>query len=380
MNSNEIINYGKQTVGQEEIDAVTEVLRSNYLTQGTQIPNFEKKFQNFVDSKYAIAVSNGTTALHLSYLSLGLKAEDIVLTTPITFSATANAALYCGANVKFIDISNKNYLIDLGKLEKSLKKYEGRVKIVTLVSLCGHPVGEDYWNKLNTLKKKYNFSIVEDACHSIGAWFKDSTDKTVMTGSCKFSDVSTFSFHPVKGMTCGEGGMITTNNNDIYKKCKLLRSHGLEKVAPLFPEVNILGYNYRLTEIQAAMASVQLKKLPSFINRRQEIAMTYLKDLDSEISKPIFLEKSQHGLHLFVIRHKKRDAIFKALKNKGINTMLHYKPLYHFNLYKDDSISLDDFSSSEEYYKTALSIPIFPLLKDKQISLIVDIINQTTRD
>ncbi len=377
------IPYGKQFISEEDINAVVESLKSDFLTQGPKITEFEKAFAEYVGSKYAIAVSNGTAALHLCTLALNVSEGDKVITTPITFAASANCVKYCGGEVVFADIDPKTYLIDYNKVEKLLESAPiGTYKGLVLVDFAGRAIDLE---KFSLLAKKFNLWIIEDACHAPGGFYKDSNDEIQNCGNSKFADLAIFSFHPVKHIACGEGGMITTNDEKLYQKLLLLRTHGITKDASLlneneggwYYEMQILGYNYRLTDFQAALGLSQLKRADEGIIRRGEIAKTYADFFNNKeyiISQSGFVEG--HAYHLYIIQTLKRKELYDFLRSKGIFCQVHYIPVHKLPYYKDLYKESKIFSESEKYYNNCLSLPMFPTLtKDEQEYVMFEIDN-----
>jgi UDP-4-amino-4,6-dideoxy-N-acetyl-beta-L-altrosamine transaminase len=372
-NMQRAIPYGKQYISQEDINSVVESLNSDYLTQGPLINDFEQKFAKYIGCKYAIAVSNGTAALHLCTLALNVSEGDKVITTPITFAASANCVKYCGGEVVFADIDLDTYLIDYQKVERLLESSPlGTYKGLILVDFAGRAINLE---KFSLLAKRYNLWIIEDACHAPGGSFKDSNNQIQNCGNCKFADLAIFSFHPVKHIACGEGGMITTNDEKLYQRLLLLRTHGITKELSLlnenhggwYYEMQILGYNYRLTDFQAALGISQLKRADEGIIRRREIAKTYsdfFQNKDYIISHSGIVEG--HAYHLYIIQTPKRKELYDFLRSKRIFCQVHYIPVhkmpYYQNLYKEKLI----LSDSEKYYKHCLSLPMFPTLTQEE--------------
>ena len=373
------IPYGHQHITQEDIDAVVNVLKSDFLTQGPKIKAFELAFAKYVGAKFAVAVSNGTAALHLSNLALGTKPGDKVITSPITFAASANSVLFCGGEVHFVDINKQTYTIDLKKLEEKLvnappNTYKGIIP----VDLAGYPVDVE---KLKKLADKYNLWIIEDSCHAPGAYFYDSANNRQLTGNGNFSDLQIFSFHPVKHIATGEGGMITTNNNALYEKLLLFRTHGITKSPELleenhggwYYEMHELGYNYRLTDIQAALGISQLKHAKNNLERRNEIARKYNEAFkDTNILTPYVSDTVYHAYHLYIIQVENRKGLYDYLRENNIYTQVHYIPVHLQPYYKKIGWKKGDFPIAENYYEHALSLPMYPTLTDKEQDYIID--------
>lgn len=380
------IPYGRQYISDNDISAVINVLKSDFLTQGPTILEFEKAFAKYVNAKYAIAVSNGTAALHLSSIALNIKKGDKIITSPITFVASANGSIYSGANVDFVDIDENTFLLDLQKLEDKLKKTKkGTYKAVIPVDFAGYPVNV---NDIHTLSEKYNFRIIEDACHAPGGYFINNNNEKVLCGNGQYSDLSIFSFHPVKHIAAGEGGMITTNNEVLYKKLQMLRTHGITKDPSIleenhgswYYEMHELGYNYRLTDFQAALGLSQLKRANDGIIKRNDIANKYNDAfLNTEIRTPQVADNIKHAYHLYVIQLNNRNDLYEYLRNNNIYSQIHYIPVHLQPFYKKRfGFKLGDFPIAEDYYKKALSIPMFPTLTNEEQDFVINkIINFT---
>ena len=377
-----MISYGKQSINQDDIDAVVDVLRSDFLTQGPKVAEFENDLANYCGSQYAKTVSNGTAALHLAYLAIGLKQGDIVWTTPNTFVATANAALYCGATVDFIDIDSKTYNLSINSLKKKLvraKKGNTLPKLVVPVHFSGQSCEmKEIW----ALSKEYGFKIVEDACHALGGEYLSKK-----VGSCEYSDMAVFSFHPVKMITTGEGGAIMTNDKGLDDKIALLRSHGITKDVSQFKnesdgdwyyEQQALGFNYRLTDIQAALGISQLKRLDSFVVKRREIAKRYLSELQ-DITLPYQHPDTNSSWHLFVIQVKNRKAIQQQLKGQGIGSQIHYIPVVSQPYYQDMGHNIKQYPATDVYYQSALSIPLYCNFSSVEQELVISSIKALLR-
>lgn len=360
------IPYGKQLISQDDIDSVIEVLKSDFLTTGPKVQEFEKKICEYTGAKYCVSVSNGTAALHLASLVL-LEKEDIVLTTPNSFLATSNSILYANAKPIFVDICDDgNINLDLCEIEL---KNNPSIKALYVVHFSGNPINQA---KLKYLKDTYDIKILEDCAHSIGASYEK-----IKSGSCRNSDISIFSFHPVKHITTGEGGAITTNDEEFYKKLLLLRSHGMNPrpdIAPWYYEMNELGFNYRLTDISCALGLSQLRKLDSFLYVRRGIAKRY-DDFFSKIDfiKPLYLFTNNSAYHLYVIKIdfeklkvNKKDFVLK-MREKNIGLQLHYIPINKQLYYKNLGYGKENTPMMDEYYEKAISLPIYPnLLHEEQ--------------
>lgn len=377
------IPYGRQQITQEDIDAVVETLKSDFLTQGPRIDEFETNFAKYVGSKYAVAVSNGTAALHLSLLAMGIKEKENIITTPITFAATANAARYLGANVYFADIEKDTFVLDINKVEELiLSKPEGFFKAILPVDFGGYPVDTQKFRKL---ANKHNLYILEDACHAPGAYFVDDKKHKQKAGNGVFAHTTAFSFHPVKHIAAGEGGMITTNDKNIYKKLLALRTHGISKEnmkynvfdkneqGAWYYEMYDLGYNYRITDIQAALGNSQLKKADKGLERRHKIARKYTEAFKNS---PIKVQKQDknfyNAYHLFVIQVEKRKELYEYLRKNGIFAQIHYIPVHLLDYYQQLGWKKGDFPIAEDYYNKILSLPMFPSLKDEEQDYVIE--------
>ena len=380
-----MIPYGKQDISQEDIDAVVDVLNSDFLTQGPKVPAFESALTSHTGAKYAIAVNSATSALHIACMALELGEGDWLWTSPITFVASANAGLYCGAKVDFIDIDSRTYNLCPNKLEKKLQiaHLDGCLpKVLIPVHLCGQPCD---MKRIRDLCNKYNVKIVEDASHAIGGSYQGTP-----IGSCKYSDITVFSFHPVKIVTTAEGGAALTNDHELAAKMALYRSHGITRNHDEMIEIShgawyyqqiTLGYNYRMTELQAALGNSQMARLAEFVTIRHKIAGFYnylLQDLPIQI--PYQLENTYSGLHLYVIRLKldeisvTHNEVFNELRANDINVNLHYIPVHIQPYYKSMGFRYGDFPASEQYYKEAISLPMYPGLSPSDQEKIVRVL------
>jgi len=372
-----MIPYGRQDIIQADIDAVIEVLRSDFLTQGPMVPRFELAIAEYCGVRRAVAVNSATSALHLACLSLGVGAGDIVWTSPITFVASANCALYCGADVDFVDIDSNTYNMSVQRLSEKLQRAAetGKLpKVVIPVHLCGQPCEME---GIHTLSKQYGFFIIEDASHAIGGRYKDEP-----IGSCRYSDITVFSFHPVKIITTGEGGMAVTNNQELANKMVRLRSHGITRDpaemtnvpdGPWYYQQLELGFNYRLTEIQAALGISQITRLDQIVTKRHILAARYNKLLkDYPVITPWQHPDSYSGLHLYVIRLDTKAMkvthreIFERLRVAGIGANVHYIPVYRHPYYERRGFAVSDFPEAERYYTEAISLPMYPALTEEQ--------------
>ncbi len=388
---NHIIPYGRQHITSEDIKAVNETLISTHLTQGPKIAEFEEKFAEYIGAKYAVAVSNGTTALHIAALSLGLQEGDKVITTPITFSASANCIRYCGAEVVFADIDPDTYLLDISKVKALLEASpKGTYKGIIPVDFAGRMVNLEEYRKL---ADEYGLWIIEDACHAPGAYFSDSNGNKQLAGNGSLAHASVFSFHPVKHIACGEGGMVTTNDEEVYKELHRLRSHGITKGddmylnsvdfacgvegAESYPawymEMQQLGFNYRITDIQAALGVSQLSRAGEGLEKRRAIATKYAKsfaDKDFVISQSGDI--SGHAYHLYVVEVKDRLGLYNHLKSKNIFAQIHYIPVHLMPYYRDFGWKEGDMPHAENYYRHCISLPMYPTLTEEEHQYVID--------
>lgn len=376
------IPYGKQYISKEDANAVLDALYSDFLTQGPKISEFEANFAKYIGCKYAVAVSNGTAALHLALLAFGIKKGDRVITTPITFAASANAALYCDAEVHFADIDEETYVISVDSIKQLLKKHpKGYFKAIVPVDFGGHPVNLE---EIKQLASEYNLFVLEDACHSPGGYFVDSSNTKQNCGNCSYTDAAVFSFHPVKHIAAGEGGMITTNDEILYKKLLMLRTHGItkenmqfdfpepEKQGLWYYEMQTLGYNYRITDVQAALANSQLKRADDGIIKRQEIAERYRKAFENiGVRTQKRKENFFNAYHLFVIEVQDRKGLYEHLKKNGIYAQIHYIPVHLMPYYKQFGWKEGDFPIAENYYKYCISLPMYPNLTVEEQNFVI---------
>lgn len=376
------IPYGRQHITQADIDEVTNVLQSDFITQGPKVPEFEQAVCDFVETDYAVAVNSATSALHIACLALDFSVNDILWTSPISFVASANCALYCGGKVDFVDINTDTFNICVVELERKLKvaKLQGLLpKILVVVHLGGSSCD---MQQIKKLSDEYGFAIIEDASHAIGGKYLGS-----YIGNCKYSDICVFSFHPVKIITTVEGGMATTNNPQLADKMRLLRSHGVTRdpqlmnknSGPWYYEQLELGFNYRLTDIQAALGISQLNRLGEYIEKRNLLASNYrelLKHLPVSYQKVEACNLSSY--HLFIIRvnskvgANSRASVFDALRKANIGVNVHYIPIHTQPYYKEFKYLEQSFKNAEEYYDEAISLPLFPDLTHEQQAYIVD--------
>lgn len=371
-----MIPYSRQSISEQDVDAVIEVLRSDYLTQGPVVPKFEQAIANYCDVSHVVAVSNATNALHIACLSLNVGQGDIVWTSPTTFVASANCALYCGATVDFVDIDPRTYNMSVEKLTQKLEQAEKEgtlPKVIIPVHLCGQSCN---MAEIYKLSKQYGFKIIEDASHAIGAKYKDEP-----VGNCKYSDITVFSFHPVKIITTGEGGTALTNDPELANKLRLLRSHGISNNSLEMherPAQEIwnyqqitLGFNYRMTDIQAALGLSQLSRIDEFVQKRRSIAARYASELSGlPLQTPWQHPDTESSFHLYPICIDSNESkvtqreLYEGLKAAGINVNLHYIPVYRQPYYEALGFKTGYCPEAEKYHQQAISIPLHPSLND----------------
>ncbi len=378
--SRKFIPYGRQWLDEEDIQAVVEVLRTDYLTTGPKIKEFEQKFADYVGAKYAVAISNGTAALHAACYAAGIGEMDEVITTPITFAASASCVLHCGGTPVFADIDPKTYNIDP---EEIRKKITPKTKAIIPVHFTGQPCDMD---EIHKIAKEYNLIVIEDAAHALGAEYKGRRIGSI-------SDMTTFSFHPVKHITTGEGGMITTNDEELYKKLILFRTHGITRnnellhnqdEGPWYYEQLDLGYNYRITDIQCALGISQLKKLEKFVARRREIVAQYnkaFKELEGVVI-PYQDQYSDSSWHLYIIKLELdklkagRQEIFEALKALNIGVNVHYIPVYYFPYYQKLGYGKGLCPNAEYLYERIITLPLFPQMTDVDVERVINSVSK----
>jgi len=370
------IPYGRQSIDQQDIDAVVSTLQADFLTQGPKVSEFEEKFAEYVGSKYAVAVNNATSGLHISVLALNLKKEDKVITTPITFAASANCIRYAGAEVWFADIDPNTYLLSLESVRELVEsKPKGFFKGIIPVDFAGLPVNLEGFREL---ANKHDLWVIEDACHAPGGYFTDSKGVKQRCGNGNYADIGVFSFHPVKHIACGEGGMVTTNSETLYKKLSLLRSHGITKEnmrenhGGWFYEMQELGFNYRLTDIQSALGISQLAKNDAGVIRRNEISKAYKKAFQNKAKFQDLPKGSYNAHHLFVIEVDDRKELYDYLREHNIFAQIHYIPVHKLPYYKEIGYGSLDLSNSENYYSKCISLPMYPALKEEEQKIVIN--------
>lgn len=372
-----MIPYGCQDINQADIDAVVNVLQSDWLTQGPMVPRFELAIAQKVGAKHVVAVNSATSALHIACLALNLGPGDWLWTSPNTFVASANCGLYCGARVDFVDIDPATYNMSIEALAKKLEQAE-RLGVLPKVVVPVHFAGQSCdMARIHALGQRYGFKIIEDASHAIGGMYRNEP-----IGNCRYSDITVFSFHPVKIITSGEGGVATTNDSCLAEKMAMLRSHGITRDAANFSrptqgswyyEQQLLGYNYRMTDIQAALGISQLDRLDEFVVRRNQIAAHY-NELLSELPMrlPVVLEEGYSSFHLYVVRlhldkiKSSHREVFESLRAVGIGVNLHYIPVYQQPFYQRLGFKGNEYPNAEQYYAEAISLPMFPALTEQQ--------------
>ncbi len=403
---NNPIPYGRQNITEEDIEAVVSTLKSDYLTQGPRIAEFEEAFAAYVDSKYAVAVSNGTAALHLCAMALNVQPGDKVITTPITFAASANCVRYCGGEVVFADIDPETYLLDINKVRELLEKApRGTYKGIIPVDFAGRAVNLEQYREL---AEEYDLWIIEDSCHAPGGYFIDSKGQKQLCGNGNFADLAIFSFHPVKHIASGEGGMITTNDKKLYDKLLQLRTHGIVKDdskyknTPAFAcgldesqysildtqdypqwymEMQELGYNYRLTDFQAALGNSQLKRADDGLEKRRVLAEKYK---EAFTNKEFIKEQSGviegHAYHLYVLEVENRLGLYNYLRENKIFAQIHYIPCLLMPFYRDLGWKEDDLPNAENYYKHCISLPMYPTLSAEEQDFVISKIKDYYRE
>lgn len=377
-----MIPYGRQEITDADVDAVTAILRSDFLTQGPAVPAFEAAVARYVGAKHAVAVNSATSALHVACLALGLKAGDTLWTSPITFVASANCALYCGASVDFVDIDPATFNISISALESKLEtaSVDGTLpKIVIPVHMCGQSCDME---AIHRLSRKYGFRVIEDASHAIGGRYRDEN-----IGNCRYSDITVFSFHPVKIITSAEGGMALTNDPALAQAMELLRSHGITRnpglmtqpaEGPWYYQQIELGFNYRMTDLQAALGLSQMSRLDAYVSRRHELARRYNEVLAHlPLSTPWQHPDTYSSFHLYVVRltsesaGRSRREVFDSMRARGVGVNVHYIPVHTQPYYRDRGFAVGDFPEAERYYAEAISLPLYPGLSHEDQDQVV---------
>lgn len=382
------IPYGRQDITDEDIQAVTEALKSDYLTQGPRILEFEEAFANYSGAKYAVAVANGTAALHLCAMALDVVPGQKVITTPLTFAASSNCVRYCGGEIVFADIDPDTYLMDIDAVRSLLEKSpKGTYQGIIPVDFTGRAINLESFRKL---ADEFGLWIIEDACHAPGGYFEDSKGQKQHCGNGKFADLSIFSFHPVKHIAAGEGGMITTDNDELYQRLLQLRTHGIvksddkyinsislaggnEEYPGWYMEMQELGYNYRITDFQAALGQSQLLRADVGLEKRREIARKY----EEAFSNKSFMKGQSgvidgHAYHLYVIEVEDRLGLYNHLRSKKIFAQIHYVPTHLMPYYKQFGWKEGDFPHAENYYRHCLSLPMFPTLREEEQNYVIE--------
>lgn len=372
------LSYSHQCIEQDDIDAVIEVLRSDYLTQGPRVKEFEESLSAYCGARFAVVFSSGTSALHAAYFAAGLAPNDQIITSPMTFLATANAALFLGADPAFVDIER-----DTGNIEPALieKAIADKTKAIVPVHFAGHPAALE---TIARIARKHRLLLIEDACHALGATYEDAP-----VGNCRYSDMTVFSFHPVKSITTGEGGAVMTNSEDFHRKLTMFRQHGVTKDDRVFKnrsstagdwyyEMQCLGYNYRLTDIQAALGISQLRKIGRFIRRRREIVQTYEQAFRDNAFFDLPVEKSyaKSAWHLYAVRlrdkYKARKAeIFAKLRRRGLGVQVHYIPVHLQPYYQERGYKKASCPNAEDFYERQMSIPLYPSMSAEDVDYVV---------
>ena len=370
------IPYGRQNIDQNDLDAVVSTLQSDYLTQGPKVKEFEAAFADYVGAKYAVAVNNATSGLHLSVLALDLKEGERVITTPITFAASANCIRYAGGEVWFADINPDTYLLDINSVRELIEsKPKGFFKGIIPVDFAGLPLNLEEFREL---AQEHDLWIIEDACHAPGGYFNDSKGERNFCGNGNYADIGVFSFHPVKHIACGEGGMLTTNSEELYKKLMLLRTHGITKEnmaenhGNWYYEMQELGFNYRLTDFQSALGITQLAKNEKGVERRNKIAEIYKKAFDGKIKYQDLSAGTYNAHHLFIIEVEQRKKMYEYLKSNNIFAQIHYIPVHTLPYYKNIGYDEANLYNAENYYSNCISLPMFPTLSDKEQEFVIE--------
>jgi len=375
---NKVISYGRQWLDDEDIAAVVEVLRSDWITQGPKVQEFEKALAKFVGAKYAVVMNSGTAALHAAYFAAGIKTGDEMITSPITFASTANAALFLGARPIFVDIESDTANINPNLIEVAIRPW---TKAIIPIHYGGHPV---HSAKIQKIAKEYDLLVIEDACHALGARYEKKK-----IGNCRHSDLAVFSFHPVKSITTGEGGAVTTNNEEFYRKLLMFRKHGMSVNSLVsdnwWNEMHFLGYNYRLTDFQCALGLSQLRKLSRFIQKRAQIAKIFERKFRGNDYFDLPREKNyaKSAWHLYPIRlknqyRKQRNRIFTQLRRNKLGVQIHYIPVYWHPYYQKLGYRRGICPIAEDFFQREISLPLHPAMSDEEIAFVVEIVSKLT--
>jgi UDP-4-amino-4,6-dideoxy-N-acetyl-beta-L-altrosamine transaminase len=378
------IPYGKQNITQDDINAVVDALGHDFLTQGPAVAAFEQAFAQYVGSKYAVACANGTAALHLCTLALDVNIGQKVITSPITFAASANCVRYCGGTVDFVDIDPDTYLLDYNKVKEKIEAApKGTYSGIIPVDFAGRAVNLE---KFRQLADEHGLWIIEDACHAPGGYFTDSNQQKQHCGNGNYADLAIFSFHPVKHIACGEGGMVTTNNQALYEKLLMLRTHGITKNPDLmlkneggwYYEMQTLGYNYRIPDMLCALGLSQLQRADEGLAKRKAIAKKYdLAFANSNIKVITPPEDNGHAYHLYIIEVENRSLVYDTLRSQNIFAQVHYVPVHLHPYYQELGWRTGDFELSETYYSKALSIPMYPTLTEQEQDYVIKVLINT---
>lgn len=381
-----MIPYGRQNINENDIQAVVDVLRSDLITQGPVSEQFEKSVAEYCGARYAVAVASGTAALHLASLAAGFGAGHEVITSPITFVASSNCVLYCGATPVFADIDEKSYCIDVEQIDRQITP---ATRGIIPVHFAGHPCD---MVAIHDLARKHKLIVIEDAAHAIGSEYTVG-EQTFKVGSCAHSDMTIFSFHPVKNITSGEGGIVITNSQKLYQKLLLLRSHGItknpeqmeENEGLWYYEMQELGYNFRITDFQCALGLSQLKRLDNFIRRRRKIVKAYNQafENEAELIIPFENDNAYSAFHLYVVQFKSLDrlTVFNSLRDKGIGVHVHYIPVHLQPYYRNRfGRKLGDFPVAETYYRRVVTLPLYPTMSAQDVSCVIGAVQQTLKE
>ena len=386
---NRYLHYSHQSINREDIASVIEILKSDWITQGPKIKEFEDALCHFTRAKYVVAVSNGTAALHISCLAAGIKAGDEVITSPITFAATANSVLYCGGKPVFADVEEDTTNVDPCEIEKRITK---RTRAIIPVHFAGHPCD---LKEISRIARRHRLIVIEDAAHALGAEYEISrrrgNGEWIKVGDGRFSDMTILSFHPVKSITTGEGGAVLTNDQKLYEKLLMLRNHGITRErkallekdeGPWYSEMQALGFNYRITDFQCALGTSQLRRIGPFLKRRREIAALYYEKLSGleGIVLPIARPSVKSAWHIYCIRLKdasKRKRIFERLRDSNIGVQVHYIPVYFHPYYRRLGYKMGMCKKAEDYYRRTMTLPIHPAMTDRDVHYVIETLKES---